>query len=51
MFTERKLFTDSHTIQGLYEKAGYQGAVVKYASEMNTEAGEVKVTFAITETR
>ena len=47
--SERKLFTDSQTIQEMYQKAGYPGTVVKAVPEVDQNAGRAVATFQITE--
>src|SRR5579871_1784919 len=47
--SERKLFTDSQTIQQMYQKAGYPGTVVKYVPDIDQNAGRAVATFRITE--
>lgn len=46
---ERKLFTDSQTIQQMYQKAGYPSTVVKYSISIDEAAGRATATFDITE--
>jgi len=48
---ERKLFTDSQTIQKMYEKAGYPGSTVKYVLNIEETTGRGTATFEINETR
>lgn len=48
---ERKLFSDSLGIEGLYRHAGYPQANVKYVVDANEPAGHGSVTFNITEKR
>jgi outer membrane protein insertion porin family len=46
---ERKLFTDTQTIQEMYQKAGYPKTEVKYEPVIEEAAGRATVTFVITE--
>ncbi|MBI4324118.1 MAG: outer membrane protein assembly factor BamA, partial [Chloroflexi bacterium] len=46
---ERKLFSDTQEIQKMYQKAGLQKTVVKYAPNIEEAAGRSKVTFEIAE--
>jgi len=46
---EQKLFTDCQEIQKLYEKYGYAGTKVKYAVDVDENAGRGTATFQITE--
>jgi outer membrane protein insertion porin family len=46
---ERKLFTDTQTIQEMYQKAGYPRTEVKYEPVIEEAAGRATVTFVITE--
>jgi outer membrane protein insertion porin family len=47
--SERKLFTDSQTIQQMYQKAGYPGTEVKYSIAIDENAGRATATFNIAE--
>lgn len=47
--SERKLFTDSQTIQQMYQKAGYPGTTVTYSISIDEAAGRATATFNINE--
>lgn len=46
---EQKLFTDSQTIQEMYQKAGYPGTTVQAVPNISEESGRGTVTFEIKE--
>jgi outer membrane protein insertion porin family len=46
---ERKLFMDTREIESAYEKVGYHGTKVEYASSIDSQSGKGEVVFTITE--
>ena len=46
---ERKLFTDTQTIEQLYQKSGYPHTLAKYVLNIDENAGRGTATFQITE--
>jgi outer membrane protein insertion porin family len=46
---EQKLFTDSRTLQELYQKGGYPRTVVKYSVNIDENAGRGTALFEVTE--